>query len=72
MEIDTFNRWGVTGNQGSVLILNPRPPRLDPAEALQLAAWLIVGAELAAAVEVFENDDPIVLVSLAVDAIKES
>jgi hypothetical protein len=72
MVVDPFNRWGVTGHQGTVLILQQLPVKLEPAEALQLAAWLIVGAELAAAPEAFEGEEPVVLVAVAVDAIKEA
>ena len=47
----TVNRHAVTAHEGRVVMLahrgRPWAFEADPAEALELAAWLIVGAELA-------------------------
>lgn len=45
LALDTFNRLGVTAHQGKVVSVGMKAA-FSPAEALQLAAWLIVGAEL--------------------------
>lgn len=45
--LDTLNRYGVTAKDGCVVILSIPKLRLAPRPALQLAAWLTVGAELA-------------------------
>lgn len=48
LELDPLNRFAVTAKDGTVLImLGPVPRLLQPETALELAAWLIVGAELA-------------------------
>ena len=49
--LDTTNKHAVTTHNGRVVLLAHRGcmlgAPLDPADALELAAWLIVGAELA-------------------------
>lgn len=44
--LDTFNAHGVTAFQGYVVAVIPLPQRLTRTEAIRLAAWLIVAAEL--------------------------
>lgn len=45
--IATFNFCGITAHDGRVLQLLSHGGTLDPEDAVRLAAWLIVGAELA-------------------------
>lgn len=45
--LETFNRFLVTAKDEQVLMLLSPAPKFAPEEALQLAAWLVVGAELA-------------------------
>ena len=45
--VDTFNRWMVGIRSGEVVLFLLPSPLMSPLEALQLAAWLTVGAELA-------------------------
>ena len=68
LALDTLNQFAVTAKDSKVLILGlVRVPRyLTVDEALQLAAWLIVGAELAGA------DHSLEVAAATVEAIRAS
>lgn len=44
---DTINRHAVTAHQERVVMMRPPNTSMSPDEAIALAAWLVVGAELA-------------------------
>lgn len=61
LPVDTMNRHMVVAHKGRVHILVPRD--LTPVQACELAAWLVVGAEMAThqrpdeAIGVFDPDE---------------
>jgi hypothetical protein len=45
---DTMNYHGITARDGEVLLILPVPRcSMNPSRAIQLAAWLVCGAEMA-------------------------
>lgn len=63
--ISTLNRFGVTASHGQVVLVLRPSQVLEPEQALQLAAWLIVGHELATL-----DDNGLELVREAIESIK--
>ena len=46
MELDTGNHHLVTSHQGKVIMMLPPRGPLDPEQAIMLAAWLVVSANM--------------------------
>jgi len=67
-KLDTSNTHGVTAFQGYVVAVVPLPQRMTRSEALSLAAWLVVAAEL---VDIGADDDARVRVPSSLDELDE-